>query len=243
MNVTPKLTDIIEKILGLRQLTTDTQMITKRSQTRLLAGLSDEDLATVCAELRKENSRKEKERMTMSSNKQASKPASITVPLRIAPGYKIRPRDLRRLNSKLIQVDTCLAWSGATSCGYGRISVNGQTVYTHVLSFWAANGGFLPEENQFTGLDISHLCGNSLCCRAEHLSLASTRVNLNERGTSIIQCRDFVVHQTGKALKAMSNPLPASSNPTFEHIHFSELIDSGGDGGAVWVSPVSVVDA
>ena len=57
--MTPQLAEIVEKIISLRELTKLTGMVTRKSQTSLLAPLSEAQLAEVCLALHRYEKGKE----------------------------------------------------------------------------------------------------------------------------------------------------------------------------------------
>lgn len=66
----------------------------------------------------------------------------------------------------------CWEWQGPTSGdgrggGYGRMSLDGQTVAVHLVMFcnWF---GFIPGKKQ-----VDHVCENRLCCNPMHLELVT----------------------------------------------------------------------
>ena len=74
----------------------------------------------------------------------------------------------------------CHLWRGPTSGtgrggGYGRMSLNGQTVATHIVAF-THYYGYVPSKKQ-----IDHLCNNRLCCNPAHLELTSHLTNQRRR--------------------------------------------------------------
>ena len=67
--------------------------------------------------------------------------------------------------------DKCWVWTGTTNkSGYGKLSVNGKSVYSHRLSYYLATGE-LPNE-------VRHLCRNPGCCRPNHLVGGDSSDNL-----------------------------------------------------------------
>ena len=61
-------------------------------------------------------------------------------------------------------------WTGPTSGtgrggGYGRTSLNSQTVATHLVVF-THYYGYIPSKKQ-----VDHLCNHKLCCNPTHLKL------------------------------------------------------------------------
>lgn len=66
----------------------------------------------------------------------------------------------------------CHLWTGPHSGsgrggGYGRMSLDGQTVATHLVAF-THYCGFIPGKKQ-----IDHLCNQRLCCNPAHLEMVS----------------------------------------------------------------------
>lgn len=74
----------------------------------------------------------------------------------------------------------CHLWTGPTSGtgrggNYGRMSLNGQTVATHIVAY-THYYGYVPSKKQ-----IDHLCNNRLCCNPAHLELVSHLTNQRRR--------------------------------------------------------------
>lgn len=74
----------------------------------------------------------------------------------------------------------CFQWTGPTSGtgrggGYGRMSLNGQTVAVHLVAY-THFFGFIPGTKQ-----IDHLCSNRLCWRKEHLEMVTHQTNQKRR--------------------------------------------------------------
>jgi hypothetical protein len=74
----------------------------------------------------------------------------------------------------------CHIWQGPTSGegkggGYGRMSLNGQTVATHLVVY-THYFGYIPGKKQ-----IDHLCNQRLCCNPAHLELVTHLKNQKRR--------------------------------------------------------------
>ena len=74
----------------------------------------------------------------------------------------------------------CHIWTGPTSGqgrggGYGRMSLNGQTVAVHLVVY-THYFGYIPGNRQ-----VDHLCNNRLCCNPAHLELVSHIINQRRR--------------------------------------------------------------
>jgi hypothetical protein len=74
----------------------------------------------------------------------------------------------------------CHIWTGPTSGegkggGYGRMSLNGQTVAVHLVVY-THYFGYIPGKKQ-----IDHLCNQRLCCNPAHLELVSHLRNQRRR--------------------------------------------------------------
>lgn len=74
----------------------------------------------------------------------------------------------------------CFIWQGGTSGtgrggGYGRMSLDGVTVATHLVSF-THFFGYIPGKKQ-----VDHLCNNRLCWNPAHLELVSHLTNQRRR--------------------------------------------------------------
>lgn len=74
----------------------------------------------------------------------------------------------------------CHIWTGSDSGtgrggGYGRISLNGQTVAVHIVAY-THYYGYVPSKKQ-----IDHLCNQRACCNPEHLELVTHLQNQRRR--------------------------------------------------------------
>lgn len=70
----------------------------------------------------------------------------------------------------------CHVWQGPDSGngrggGYPRMSLDGQTVAVHIVSFTNKNG-FVPGKKQ-----IDHMCNNRMCVRDDHLQMVTHKQN------------------------------------------------------------------
>lgn len=70
----------------------------------------------------------------------------------------------------------CFIWKGADSGngrggGYGKMSLNNTTCYTHIVAYTHFYG-YIPPKKQ-----IDHLCCNRRCWNPEHLELVSHKEN------------------------------------------------------------------
>lgn len=77
----------------------------------------------------------------------------------------------------------CQLWH-STSKNYGRISIKFdgvcKTVYVHRLSYFINKGDIASLWDTSITFESSHLCHNSLCINADHISLEPKQIN-NER--------------------------------------------------------------
>lgn len=74
----------------------------------------------------------------------------------------------------------CHIWQGPDSGegrggGYGRMSLNGQTVAVHLVVY-THYFGYIPGKKQ-----IDHLCNNRLCCNPHHLEMVTHKTNQKRR--------------------------------------------------------------
>ena len=70
----------------------------------------------------------------------------------------------------------CWLWTGATNeLGYGQVRVEGKNRKAHRVSYELANGS-IPK-----GLMIDHICHTPSCVRPEHLRLATSKQNQENR--------------------------------------------------------------
>lgn len=74
----------------------------------------------------------------------------------------------------------CHIWQGPDSGngrggGYPRMSLDGQTVAVHIVSFVNSNG-FVPGKKQ-----IDHICNNRMCVNKDHLEMVTHKENQKRR--------------------------------------------------------------
>lgn len=74
----------------------------------------------------------------------------------------------------------CHIWTGPTSGegrggGYGRMSLNSQTVATHIVVY-THYYGYIPGKKQ-----IDHLCNQRLCCNPSHLEMVTHKTSQKRR--------------------------------------------------------------
>lgn len=82
----------------------------------------------------------------------------------------------------------CWEWQGPTSGngrggGYGRMSLDGQTVAVHLVVFCHYHG-YIPGKKQ-----IDHTCENRRCCNPDHLDLVTHLENQRRKRTR--ELRDY----------------------------------------------------
>ena len=87
-----------------------------------------------------------------------------------------------KLMSRVVIDETsgCWLWQGPDSGngrggGYGRMSLDGQTVATHIVSYTHFYG-YVPGKKQ-----VDHKCNNRLCCNPNHLELVTHLQNQKRR--------------------------------------------------------------
>lgn len=78
----------------------------------------------------------------------------------------------RNFWSKVLKTETCWVWQGNPSTkGYGRCTLGGRRIYAHRASF-ELHKGEIP-----AGLDIDHMCHNTMCVNPDHLQVATRKEN------------------------------------------------------------------
>ncbi|WP_390881232.1 MULTISPECIES: HNH endonuclease signature motif containing protein [Nitratireductor] len=99
-----------------------------------------------------------------------------------------RERIREKIMARVEVVDTghetpCHLWTGPTSGDgrggqYARMSLDGQTVAVHKVS-WTNENGFIPGKKQ-----LDHKCRQRLCVRESHLELVTHRQNQKRRAAA-----------------------------------------------------------
>lgn len=74
----------------------------------------------------------------------------------------------------------CWIWQGSDSGtgrggGYPRMSLDGQTVAVHIVSF-VNEHGYVPSKKQ-----VDHLCNQRMCCNPDHLEMVTHKQNQKRR--------------------------------------------------------------
>lgn len=97
---------------------------------------------------------------------------------------------IKRIHERVMVVDNgfmidgqpspCHIWQGPTSGegrggGYGRMSLNGQTVAVHLVVY-SHFYGYIPGKKQ-----VDHLCNQRLCCNPVHLEMVTHKTNQKRR--------------------------------------------------------------
>lgn len=102
-----------------------------------------------------------------------------------------------RLWAFVEKTDSCWLWTGSkTRVGYGQMRVGGagsRKTGVHRVAYELLVGR-IPK-----GLDLDHLCRNTLCVNPDHLEPVTRKENL-ARGIHVAtNCRDGVVRRTREA--------------------------------------------
>ena len=93
--------------------------------------------------------------------------------------------DIKDLGFKLEGLPSpCFIWTGPDSGtgrggGYGRMSLNSQTVATHIVVYTHFYG-YIPSKKQ-----IDHKCRNRLCCNPAHLEMVRQKENCKRRDKAL----------------------------------------------------------
>ena len=70
----------------------------------------------------------------------------------------------------------CILWTASVNrAGYGQISIDGRGRHVHRYA-WQRQNGPIPE-----GMSIDHVCHNRICVNPDHLRLATTKQNMENR--------------------------------------------------------------
>lgn len=81
--------------------------------------------------------------------------------------------------SKVHKTDSCWVWTGTVHKGYGRYSGQG----AHRLAYELLVGPIAD------GLELDHLCGNTLCVNPQHLEPVTRMENMRRRYADQTHCK------------------------------------------------------
>jgi len=93
--------------------------------------------------------------------------------------------ELRRFFAKITPTrhgkrSACWEWTGAIDgTGYGRFGVRRKNRYAHCVA-WVIEHGPIPY-----GLELDHLCRNTICVRPSHMELVTHRENMLRGETTL----------------------------------------------------------
>src|SRR3990167_11524673 len=91
--------------------------------------------------------------------------------------------EFRFFSHVLSDKNGCWVWQAGKCKGYGRISINNQTLWAHRFS-WEIRFGKIPH-----GMCVLHKCDNPPCCNPEHLFLGTKSENSKDRDRKGRQAR------------------------------------------------------
>ena len=105
-------------------------------------------------------------------------------------------KDILSKKSVLGENKSCMLWH-QTSKNYGRISVqldSGLTknVYVHRLSYFLSKSDICGLFEKSKTHEVSHLCHNTLCVNADHLSFEPSSINCERK--IFVNCRKYKQH-------------------------------------------------
>jgi hypothetical protein len=95
-----------------------------------------------------------------------------------------RERTLSRFWAKVNKTDACWLWTGSragrgkrtSKARYGHMAFHGRSVGAHRIAYALLVGPLLD------GMEIDHLCGNTLCVRPDHLEQVTGAENARRSG-------------------------------------------------------------
>ena len=79
---------------------------------------------------------------------------------------------IKRLISKIQITNSCWIWKGRKNSGYGIIQFEKKLYLTHRVFYE------LTQEHIPSGMEIDHLCKNTLCLNPSHLDIVTHRENV-----------------------------------------------------------------
>ena len=94
--------------------------------------------------------------------------------------YLVTPTDTQRFLGLLQPCGECLIFTSGRGV-YGRFKIDGRAVGAHVFAFFNSTFGRMPDAGELKSLNIAHSCNQPRCCRPDHLSLTTRKVNLWQR--------------------------------------------------------------
>lgn len=78
-----------------------------------------------------------------------------------------------RIREKIaVRSTACWEWNGALTLGYGRIRLNGRSALAHRVVYELLVGHVAD------GLDLDHLCRNTICVNPDHLEPVTHAENI-----------------------------------------------------------------
>lgn len=124
----------------------------------------------------------------------------------------------------------CHIWTGSHSGngrggGYPRMSLDGQTVAVHIVTFTNKNG-FVPGKKQ-----IDHMCNNRMCVNPDHLQMVTHKQNqklrikrsrkVNDASNSLdvsqLCSNDTSIHDGGRTKILLIRELPEDEEASTEN--------------------------
>jgi hypothetical protein len=100
----------------------------------------------------------------------------------------------------------CHIWQGSDSGngrggGYPRMSLDGQTVAVHIVSYVNKNG-YVPGKKQ-----IDHVCNNRMCVNEDHLEMVTHKENQRRRDKRKLE--------TANASNSIIHRIPSCPQPIY----------------------------
>lgn len=122
------------------------------------------------------------------SNKKAREAKKQGKVLKRGIGFEFRLKEKITIEA----ISGCWLWTGGSRSGYGTIwcSERETMIASHRASYMHYIGP-IPE-----GLELDHICGNTLCCNPKHLEAVTHKENVNrgKAGTHIVERAEAQTH-------------------------------------------------